>query len=373
MAIKTLLKQIRQTLGSQTKTTTSTAAYVSLPEKNVRTLSVAVIAWNEEKYLDRILDDIYCQDFPKENIEIVIVNSASTDATKVLMEKFAGKHQLEYMRIVVCDNPKKILPAGWNVFLGVATGDALVKVDAHARLPKDFLSKTVTVINTGEYVCGGQRPCMVEENAGDWEKTLLVVEDSLFGSSIANYRGAQTQAHYVSSLFHGGYRREVFDKVGKFNEELVRTEDNDIHYRIRQAGYRILLDPQIFSKQIVRPTLSGMVRQKYGNGYWIGRTLFVQPKAVALHHIVPSCFVSGLAISTLLALGGKPTILKMVGGSYLLVDLIMSGIAVRELTKKKYAFVLPAIFPLLHVTYGVSTISGIAKGIKNIISKRFHH
>ena len=92
----------------------------------------------------------------------------------------------------------------------------------------------------------------------------------MFGSSIASYR-REGKKSYVKSVFHGAYRRKVFEDVGGFNEALGRTEDNELHYRIRRKGYKICFHPGIHSRQHVRSSLKEMVRQKYSNGYWIGR------------------------------------------------------------------------------------------------------
>ena len=118
----------------------------------------------------------------------------------------------------------------------------------------------------------------------------------MFGSSIASYRNNPGKT-YVKSLFHAAYRREVFEKVGFFNEELVRTEDNEIHYRMRKAGYKLCFDPDIISYQYTRSSLKAMLKQKYANGYWIGKTSKVCPKCLSIYHFVPFAFVSAIIAS----------------------------------------------------------------------------
>lgn len=87
----------------------------------------------------------------------------------------------------------------------------------------------------------------------------------------------KSEKQYVKSLFHGAYRREVLEKVNGFDEQLGRTEDNEFHYRIRQAGYQICYSPEIISYQHAVSTLPGMLKQKYGNGYWVALTLKACP------------------------------------------------------------------------------------------------
>lgn len=97
------------------------------------------------------------------------------------------------------------------------------------------MEKNVNALSEGEYVTGGMRPNIVEGDSA-WQQVLLLAESSMFGSSIADFRRKEKKA-YVKSFFHGAYRREVFEKAGKFREDLGRTEDNEFHYRIRQNGF----------------------------------------------------------------------------------------------------------------------------------------
>ena len=92
------------------------------------------------------------------------------------------------------------------------------------------------------------------------------------------------------------FRREVIERVGLYDERLARTEDNDYFYRVREAGYKIRFDVRIQSKQIARSSLKRMLKQKYGNGYWIGRTMYVQPKCFRAYHFAPFAFVLGIIL-----------------------------------------------------------------------------
>ena len=331
------------------------------------TISVGIVALNEEHYLPDMLACLDSQDYPHRLIQIVLVDSGSDDATPQIMADFKTKDN-DFDSIVLLSNPGKTVPKGWNVFLGSATGDVIVRVDAHARIPSNFLRQIAAVLAEGENVVGGPRPTVTPKNASDWQRVLHAAEESLFGASIAAYRGkrkAITKTNqYVHSIFHPGYRRSVIDEVGPFNEELTRTEDNDYSYRIRQAGYQIRFDPRIYSEQIIRPSLPAMAKQKHANGYWIGRTLFVQPGCVELYHLVPAVFVAAVGSAAALSLGGIKWPLRAILGSYTFADAALSAAALPEIkphTRK--SLWLPAIFPILHIGYGLGTLKGIAEGL----------
>lgn len=350
-----------------------------LEPMNTPLVSIGIVALNEEACLPDMLSCIESQDYPHDRIEVVLIDSNSSDSTPAIMRDFATKPRStsSFHAVRLRNNPGKILPKGCNIFLAEATGDVIVRVDAHARIPINFISQIVAVLNEGEAVAGGPRPTITPEDSTSWQCVLHAAEESLFGASIAKYRsGTKTDSddttaapQYVSSVFHPGYRRCVIEDVGYFNEDLTRTEDNDYSYRIRKAGYKIRFDPRIQSEQLIRPSLTTMAKQKYSNGYWIGRTLYIQPGCIEIYHLVPAAFVATLATGAVLKLGGVKWPLRSLIGSYALADILLSIIAstgIKPATLKAAA--LPAIFPILHIGYGIGTWKGLfsrlGKGIK---------
>lgn len=319
-------------------------------------VSFCVIAYNEEKNLESLFSDIRNQDYPHDKMEVVFVDAMSTDRTKELMQRFADENN-GFWRVIVLNNPKKIQAAGWNVAIKEAKGDIILRIDAHTLIPSQFVSNCVKSIESGEWVTGGPRPNIVEKDT-PWKRTLLLAEKSMFGSSIASYRQSK-EKKYVKSVFHGAYRKEVFDKAGLFNEDLGRTEDNEMHYRIRKAGYKICYDPQIISYQHTRGTWCGLLHQKYGNGYWIGLTLGVCPKCFSIYHFVPLIFVLAILFCSLLTVFGFSFLLKLLVISYVVANLAMSLLAVSGEKKYGYYVLLPIIFLSLHLAYGIGTLVGI--------------
>lgn len=319
-------------------------------------VSFCVVARNEEKNMPKLFDMIRSQDFPHEQMEIVLVDSMSEDGTKDQMLAFA-KSEHDFREIQVVSNPKIRQAPGWNEAIEKSNGELILRVDAHASIPPDFVRQSISVINDGEFVAGGPRPNVADEPT-PWKGTLLTAESSMFGSGIAPFRknGERT---YVKSVFHGIYRREVFEKAGVFDERLGRTEDNELHYRIRQAGYKICFDPAIHSFQHVRGSLRGMIKQKYGNGFWIGRTVGVCPGCLSLYHFVPGMFVLALLLTGILAASGFPILFWLLAGAYGICDVAMTIMAI--LQKKVWIgdLLLPIIFFLLHAAYGVGTIVGL--------------
>jgi glycosyltransferase involved in cell wall biosynthesis len=324
-------------------------------------VSLAVIAYNEEQTIEGLLRDIAAQNYPHDKMEVVLVDGASTDRTREVMERFAAEES-SFFAVRVADNPKRIQPCGWNVAIATSTGDVIIRVDAHASIPPDFVSCNVEVLESGEYVCGGYRPTVLVE-ATPWRETLLLAERVALGGGLALNR-KEAQVGYVSTLFHGAYRREVFNKAGMFDERLVRTEDNEIHYRIREAGYRIRYDPRIRSQQFIRSNFKSMLRQKYSNGFWIGLTLYVCPGCISLYHLAPLAFILLVVLGILLGALLSWLPLAALGGLYALVDLGMSLLAIRRSDRRNITMaLLPVVVLAVHLCYGVGTLVGIVRGL----------
>lgn len=329
------------------------------------TVSICVIAYNEENTISGILSDILYQTYPHNLTQVILVNSCSEDKTRKIMEQFSASHTKEYISVDILENDKRSQAAGWNVALKKTVGDVIVRVDAHASIPKDFISKNIDVIKNGEDISGGSRPNIIIAPT-PMKETLLLAESSMFGSSAASYRRGSTEKKYVDSMFHAAYRREVFETVGGFDESLGRTEDNEIHYRMRQAGYKFCLSPNIVSYQHTRATLGKMMAQKYGNGKWIGLTLGVCPRCLSVFHFVPFCFVLAIFICIILSITAAvsgvaflnlPSYALII--AYLSADILMTVMAVIPAKKHLSEMLLPIIFPLLHISYGVGTLVGI--------------
>ena len=326
----------------------------------VSTISLIVIAYNETACLPSLLADIAAQDYPHDKIELILVDSASNDGTRELMSDFQGRNPAGFRRITVADNPQKRLPSGWNVALRRAKGDVILRIDAHASIPVDFISRNMERLNQGEDVCGGPRPNIIDEDT-PFKRTLLMAEASMFGSSAAPYR-RQTELKYVNSLFIGAYRRTVFETAGGYNEQLWRTEDNEVHYRIRQAGFNLCYDPAVVSYQHTRNQLGKMLKQKYGNGMWVGLTLPVCPGCLSLFHFVPFAFILAILLTTILAFVGFPLLAGLMWAAYGLLAAVMTVKAILETRRFHISnLLLPFLFLLLHLSYGAGTAVGFCK------------
>ena len=321
--------------------------------------SFITIAYNEELYLNNLLNDLKKQDYPHNEIEVILVDSTSTDSTKAIMTNFAQNN--DFTNCFVLDNPKKVLASGWNVALSKASGEVIIKIDGHGRIDADFLTNVAKEIDAGENIVGGQR-ITVFDGVSKWSKILAHAEYSAFGSGVASYR-RKCDRKYVKTLGHAAYRKVVFDTVGGFNDNFVRTEDNEIHYRMREAGFKFCQSPNICSYLHARSSLKGMLKQKRGNGWWIGITFPKCPKCLSLYNFVPLAFVVAIIISIVLGLvTGAYLPLALVLASYFFAAIAATMIEIKKESNKNLhlsMLILPVIFFLMHFYYGIFTLFGL--------------
>lgn len=320
-------------------------------------VSIAVVAYNAAAFLPTLLPLIAEQTYPKERLELLLVDGRSTDPTRALMEAFARESGLT---VRVLDNPARTLPAGCNVALRAYRGDLFLRLDAHAVIPRDFIEKNVEAISRGENIVGGF--VGVVPPISGWAAVLSAVDASRFCGGAARFRN-RGRAGYVDTLAFAMYRRAVYQRVGFYDERLRRTEDNDMVYRMKKAGYRFYYTPEIQSRRRPRSTLAGMLSQKWENGRWIAMTLCIQPRCFTPRHFVPVAFLLSLMVCLVLALFGLPQPLWVLLVVYGLCDLFFTGQAAAHLTRGKALalFTLPWLFPLVHLCYGMGTLVGLPK------------
>lgn len=320
-------------------------------------LSFVIVARNAGQHLPNAFDDFLAQDFPCDRTEFIFVDGMSNDDSLQKAAEFKAAHRL--INFTILSNPNRILASGWNVALRRVKGDIILRVDAHARIPAHFIRSNVEAMTAGHSIVGGPRISKLPD--AFWPHILAIAEASSFGAGAANYRNPGL-ARYVDTLAHAAYKREVFSTVGGYNELLVRTEDNEIHARMKAAGYKFWFTPDIHSEQTARASLFGLLKQKFGNGYWIALTVPVSPTAFGARHFVPFIFLM-TAVSGFGLLKVTPIPLLCLTAAYLLVAILFTirSLSNQTIIIKLLSPLLPLIFLLMHIAYGFGTFCGIVR------------
>jgi len=244
---------------------TTTAA---MTEPTLPRVSVVIPVRDEQAYIGDNLAAALAQDYPADRLEVLVADGRSTDATRDIVTGVAERAASEGgARMVWVDNPDRILPTGTNAAIRQCTGDVLVVLGGHARMPPDYVRACVTtLIERGVDGASGALDCMGAGLVGD---AVAAVLSSSFGIADSTHLTATGGEPFeVDTIGFGAYRRSVFERVGLFNPHMVRQQDHELCYRVRASGGRLLLIPGLRATYHVRSTLAALGRQYWANGVW---------------------------------------------------------------------------------------------------------
>lgn len=319
-------------------------------------VSALLVTRNEQAYIEKAMMSLINQTYPKDRYEIVVIDGESTDDTLKIVKKLIEQYRTDSFDIRVINNPKHILASGWNLGIEDAKGDYVVRIDAHAEAAKDFIEKNVeTMLKASDAVCvGGKLTTMSLDGDDDIISKVL---SSPFGVGNSSFR-VSDEAGYADTAVYGLYKKEIFERVGYFNEKYVRNQDIELHSRIRAAGGKFYFNPQINCVYYSRNTVKKMVKQAFGNGKWNMVLLKNQNSALRLRHLVPFAFVLFLIATTVLGFFSRYFWFLEIG--VLLLHLVLGLYAATKKTKNiSEALKMPFLFLLLHLSYGTGYLAGI--------------
>lgn len=318
-------------------------------------VSAMIVVRNEENRIGKCVSSLINQDYPYDRYEVIIIDGESEDGTlQVISDELSKADAAPKLRII--DNPGHILASGWNLGIRAARGKYVIRIDAHAFADTDFLRKNVEVMERmGDAACvGGQMMTLSDTRTGEIIKEAL---SNPFGIGGAKFRYAKT-AGYVDTVAYGLYRRDVFDKIGFFNEKLIRTQDNDLHRRMRDAGMKFYLDPEICSYYYSRDSYKKLIKQQFNNGKWTMINFLLRPGKMSIRHFVPLLFVLAELGTAVFGLFFHPFWWLTIAG---IAAHLMGGLffAARHSKKLSHVLILPLVFLLIHIVYGVGSIAGV--------------
>jgi glycosyltransferase involved in cell wall biosynthesis len=311
---------------------------------------------NEARYIARCLEAVLTQDYALNKMEVLIVDGMSEDGTREICSQFANRKSQIAIRVL--NNPERIVPTALNRGIRAARGDVIVRVDGHAVIAPDYVRRCVEVLARVDADCVGGAIRTIGET---WiARGIALAQSSPFGVGNAAFRYSD-HAQYVDTLAFGAHRREVFDRIGLFDEELVRNQDDEFNFRLIRAGGKIWLDPEIRSEYFSRASLRGLWKQYFEYGFWKVRVIQKYHRPASWRHLVPVTFVLALGASVVVsALAQSPLWFLLVIAPYALASLIASlWIAARK--GWQYLPVLPLAFAAMHLAYGIGFVAGIIR------------
>jgi glycosyltransferase involved in cell wall biosynthesis len=309
-------------------------------------VSVLIPVRNEAACLADSLDSALGQDYQAPRMEVIVADGMSTDATRDILASYAAKDG----RVRAIDNPRGIVSTGLNAALGLARGDIIVRMDAHTEFAPDYIRQCIAVLReTGADNVGGP---WVARGEGYVGRAIAAAFQSPF--AVGGARGHDPRHEGpVDTVYLGCWPKDVFARVGDFDEELVRNQDDEFNLRLIRAGGRVWQSPRIRSWYRPRGSLSALFRQYMQYGYWKVRVIRKHKLPASVRHLVPALFVAALILLTPAAPFWRPALWAWAAltGCYLL-----GAVGASVLTCRKAGWdllpILPAVFACYHFGYG---------------------
>jgi len=318
-------------------------------------VSIVMPCRNEAAYIGPCLESVLATDYPLDRVEVLVADGRSDDGTREIVEAWAARHPC----VRLLDNPARITPAALNMAIRAATGDVIIRMDAHGVYPRDYVSRLVDALQeTGADNVGGVVVTLPADDTPVARGIALAFSHPL-GVGNAYFRIGVAGPRWVDTVPFGCFRRELFERVGMFDEEMVRNQDDEFNLRVIGRGGRILLLPDVVSRYYARRSLGAVARMFYQYGYF---KPLVARKAerIMTRQLVPPLFVLSLVATAVLGIWVPVARAAFAGiaGAYAALVLTGAAFAIRK-HGLRCAAALAAVFSIMHVCYGAGYLRGI--------------
>lgn len=324
----------------------------------MKTVSIVIPSRNEEKYIADCLESIVNVRYPKELLSVLVCDGVSTDRTPQIISSFEKK----YPFIIHLRNDHHTTPYALNLGIQHNDSDIVIILGAHSTIAPDFIEKCIETFEIDpEIGCvGGIVENMFENSISE---IIGFAMSQPFGVGTAYFRTG-TKDGYVDTVPFGAYKREVFEKIGYFDTNLIRNQDDEFNFRLTEAGFKIYLNREIKSYYVVRSSFSNLYKQYFQYGYWKVYVNKKHRRLTTLRQLIPFLFVIFLFGGLILSVFSVPFM-----GFYFAVIFIYlaSGFIVsfkKNLTLRM-RFKVVACFIILHIGYGCGYANGIGDFLIN--------
>ena len=259
-------------------------------------VSVIMPVINEERHLAESVENILAQDYPGE-LEVVIAVGPSHDRTHEVADALHTAHA----NVTVVDNPSGRTPSGLNAAIAATTGEIVVRVDGHAMIPADYVRTGVQVLEqTGADNVGG---IMAAEGITEFQVAVARAMTSRFGVGGASFH-VGGEAGPALTVYLGCFRKSALDRVGGYDETMVRAQDWEMNLRIRQSGGVVWFTPDMQVTYRPRTTVRALARQYHEYGRWRREIARRHPETTSLRYLAAPVTVVGVGVGTALAAVG---------------------------------------------------------------------
>jgi succinoglycan biosynthesis protein ExoA len=324
-------------------------------------LSVIVPMYNEARHVEHLVADLAAQDFDGD-VEIFVADGASDDGSAALLQDAADRAGLH---LAILPNPSRWVSPGLNSCIERCTGELIIRLDCHSRYPPDYLRRSAdAALETGAWAVGGV-PTPVGRT--ETERAVACALDGPFGGAHWTRHGGKGERTEVDNFYCGAFRPEAFERAGLFDESLVRNQDDELNFRIRQAGGTLVLDPAIKSEYVPRGSFRGLWRQYYQYGLWKIPVMRKHRRILSARSMAPAALAASLALLAPAAMRSSVASRLLLAQATLYLVASTAFAAEATTRRREPLRLLPrvaAAYPTMHVGYAAGLLAGLARLVR---------
>lgn len=326
-------------------------------------ITVVCPIYQERRFIEPLLASLSAQDYPKDSMEILLIDGMSTDGTREFISAYAATHP--FFRLI--DNPQRTVPYALNNGISQATGDIVIRIDAHCKYPADYFSRLVHyLLELGADNVGGVCRTL-PANGSTKALAIALCLCHPFGVGGSDFRIGANRIKQVDTVPFGCFRRSLFDRIGLFDPELTRNQDDEFNGRIVKNGGKIFLIPDIVIEYAARDTIAKTRRMYWQYGLFkplVNRKLGTP---ATVRQFFPLLFALGVVAGAVLSCFSK---FVAVAYAAVLVLYFLIGLSVgigKAVHYRRWtlAVYMPYIFFNLHMSYGLGYLKGLYKVLAN--------
>lgn len=330
----------------------SRLAEVVVSSEELPLVTIAIPVLNEEQHIETCIESLFAGTYPLNRLEVFVLDGGSTDRTVELVEQLVDLRQ----NIHLLQNPAKIQAVAMNIAIREATGEIIVRLDAHSLYQPDHVERIIERLIAGEAenVGGIQAPV----GSGLFGKVAAACLRTSFSMGSSAHRVADNPT-YSESVFLGGWRTETLRRLGGFNPAWIVNEDYELNVRLRESGGRVMVLPGLMCEYYVRSTPIALAKQYYRYGFWRVRTVRCHRSAIRPRHLVPLVLLVALVVSLFFA--GFGSVFGFIVPVIYSLTLLVAGVRVIAVERKLSAILSPVVFGLIHLSFGFGLAMGCVR------------
>jgi succinoglycan biosynthesis protein ExoA len=326
----------------------------SIPDPPSVTLVVPIR--NESRDIDRCLEALTGQGYPRERLQIIVVDGASTDDTLERVAAWMARDE----RIVLLTNPDQLMAIGLNLGINASEADVVGVISGHSSVEPDYVQRAVDALQRTGAWCVGAR--VARESSTPVQRAIARAASSPIGVGDSRHNYAK-ESGWAETAFPGVWHRWVFDRIGTFDVAMSYNEDNELSHRILAAGGRIWFEASIVVHYVPRGTLGGVFTQyrRYGRGK-VG-VFRKHLRALRWRHLVPPAWVAWLPASAVAGLF-VPAMWLALGASGAAYAALLFAASARGREPGDPVLLTGAAFAAIHAGYGIGIWQGLLDAVR---------